>query len=124
MNNRNIILTIIMLIMPFAYAAEGDGRDARRLASSNQAGSPAQFYNLCMGRDGAVWCDGYFSGVLSSLGITNDQECVRGVDVARFIHERAWLTTTDWLYRQQGDIRITYYEAVYRALSEQDSCNL
>ena len=124
MGIRHIFLVISVVLAPGLVEAQDVGRDARRLAELNEAGSPADFEGICSGRTGAQWCSGYFSGIVSALGITEDRDCFMLIDVARIAHESVWLTTSDWLYRQPSSLRITYYEAVRRALSERESCDL
>jgi len=124
MNIKHFFLVFSVLLAPGLVEAQDAGRDARRLAELNEIGSPADFADICSGRTGAQWCSGYFSGIVSALGIAEDRDCFMLVDVARIAHESVWLTTSDWLYRQPSSLRITYYEAVYRALSERESCDL
>jgi hypothetical protein len=119
---------IVLIVLSISVASSALAQDAplttRQLVAFDQVASASEFEYLCSGRDGAIWCDGYFSGIVAALGIANNTDCVRLVDVARFAHESVWLTTADWLYRQPDNLRITYFEAVRSALSEQELCDL
>ena len=123
MKIQQLHLIVLLLFAPSLLEAQDAGRDARRLAELEEIGYPSDFEGICSGRAGALWCGGYFSGIVSALGISDNNACFMLVDVARFAYESVWLTTSEWLYQQPDDLRITYFEAVYRALSERDSCS-
>jgi len=104
--------------------AQESGRNARRLAERNELASPREFTDIFSGRTDKLWCGAFYSGLVSALGIVNDRDCFIMIDVAGFTHESIWHTTSMWLNRQPDSLRISYYGAVYRGLSERESCDL
>jgi len=90
------------------------------IAASNIPLSRPELLTLCEGLDGARWCEGYISAVLTVYQIP--QNCLPRTDMAPFMNGQVWELATEWLFTQPEASRFTFFDAITSALAEQDRC--
>lgn len=120
----NFSILVLLLFSSNTFAQDSSNITDRGAAAQNLLVTPERLVHLCEGQTGAYWCDGFFSAMLASLGISPTAECLPPVDVNNFIHEGAWSLTKKWLSEQPTDLKITRYVAVINGLTEEGSCNI
>lgn len=127
----SIFLSFFFLVWyPVSYAAELDSAENRiiafedrTLAAQDYVLTREQLLNLCRGREGARWCEGYIAATLTALKIPKTGVCLPMTDMAPFLFGEVWELTKEWLYKQPEDVKIKLHDAITSALVEQEQCS-
>lgn len=90
------------------------------LASQNAPLGRPQFQTLCTESDGKSWCAGYIAAILTIHQIP--AKCLPRTDMAPFKNGAVWEYTISWLLKQPQDSTFTFYDAIIRALADDDRC--
>lgn len=122
------LLMLSLLLTTFSHSAEFTPEQQRRqiirenlrLVGNNLPLGRMQFQSLCSEAEGKNWCEGYIAAIVTIHQIPTN--CLPRSDMAPFIYGSVWEHTIQWLSKQPQDSSFTFYDAITRALSEDDRC--
>jgi hypothetical protein len=119
------ICCVTAVFIQSSFAAENANlvRIARERALRNTPQLPKSLIPLCDSESSSEWCEGYFSGIITSLRYEGIAICVPTNDVGRWLFDGVWTMTKAWLYRQPVNIEITFYNSVRESLTEDGECS-
>ena len=113
----------VLLLSSIAQAQEPTIERLKEIATRNLELEAHYFVNLCDDIDSKEWCEGYFAAVIATLKSKDKNLCTPSNEVGRFYFDGVWSITKSWLYRQNKTEKVTFYNSIQKALTEDKACN-
>lgn len=113
----------LLLLSSFADAQEPTLDRLKEIATRNLEIEAKYLVNLCDDSENREWCEGYFAAVIVTLKGEKNKLCLPNNDVGRFYFDGVWSITKSWLYRQNKIDKVTFYNSIQQALTEDQACS-